>query len=138
QESFDKRSARIELGDSRQMFAPPVAPVVDLDIENRLAGATAVKHWNREPDNPLRPLHAVAVAPAVLVELHVVVMHEYVGCSQEVEISEPGQVARLQDHERRHDNPLRLGMDLLRSRVPAGEIMLPYFFASPTSPQCAA
>jgi hypothetical protein len=46
--------------------------------------------------------------------------------------------ARLQDHERRHDNPLRLGMDLLRSQVPAGEIMLPYFFASPTNPQCAA
>src|SRR5262249_35865819 len=76
QESFNKRSARIELADSRQMFAPPVAPVVDLDIENRLAGTTAVKHWNREPDNPLRPLHAVAVAPAVLVELHVVVVHE--------------------------------------------------------------
>ena len=86
----------------------------------------------------LRTLHAVAVAPAVLVELHVVVMHEHVGFLQEIKISEPGQIARLQDHERCHENLLRVGMDLLRSLAPAGEIMLPYSFASATDPQCAA
>jgi hypothetical protein len=67
-----------------------------------------VKNGHCEPNGTLRTFHPVAIAPAVLVELHVVVMHEYVGLSQEVEISEPGQIARLQDHERRHDNPLRL------------------------------
>jgi hypothetical protein len=85
-----------------------------------------------------RRLHPVAIAPAVLVELHVIVMYEHNGFLQQIEISQPRQISRLQDHERRHENPLRLRMDLLRSPAPAGETMLAYSFASPTEPQCAA
>jgi hypothetical protein len=90
------------------MFAPPILAVVDLNVENRLSRAPTV------------------------------VMHEHIGFLQQIEISQPGQISRLQDHERRHENPLRLRMDLLRSPAPAGEIMLSYSFASPTEPQCAA
>src|ERR1700730_1619410 len=138
QDGVDEGRARVELADCRQMLAPPILPIVDLDIENRLSRASVVENGNGQPDGALRTLPAVAVAPTVLVELHVVVMHEHVGFLQEVEISEPGQIARLQDHERCHENLLRVGMDLLRSPAPAGEIMLPYSFASATDSQCAA
>jgi hypothetical protein len=90
------------------MFAPPMLAVVDLNVENRLSRAPPV------------------------------VTHEHIGFLRQIEISQSGQISRLQDHERRHENPLRLRMDLLRSPGPAGEIMLPYSFASPTEPQCAA
>jgi hypothetical protein len=79
QHGVDERCARIQLGDSRQMFAPPILPVIDLDVENRLPRAPAVKNGHCEPNGALRTFHPVAIAPAVLVELHVVVMHEHIG-----------------------------------------------------------
>jgi hypothetical protein len=63
---------------------------------------------------------------------------EHIGFLQQIKISQPRQITWLQNYKRRHENPLRLRMDLLRSPGPAGEIMLPYSFASPTEPQCAA
>jgi hypothetical protein len=74
----------------------------------------------------------------VLVELHVVVVDEHIGFLQQIKIPEPRQITRLQNYKRRHENPLRLRADLLRSRPFAGEIMLPYSFASATDSQCAA
>src|SRR4051812_18569331 len=105
---------RVELADGRQMLASPISAIVDLDFENRLSSAPVVKNWNRQPDHAFRPLHAVAVAPTVLIELHVVIMHENVGFAQEIEISEPGEVARLQDDEGFHETPLRQDRELLR------------------------
>src|SRR5262249_35175316 len=135
QNGVDERCTRIRLDDGRQMFAPPILAVIDLNAENRLSRTAAVKNRHGEPNRALRTLHPVAIAPAVLVELHVVVMHEHVGFLQQIEISEPRQIARLQDHERRHEKPLRLRIDLLRSPAPAGEIMPPYSCVSPTGPQ---
>jgi hypothetical protein len=97
-----------------------------------------MKNRHGKPNGALWTLHPVAIAPTVLVEMYIVVMYEYIRFLQQIEISEPGQISRLQDHKRRHENPFRLCMDLLRSRVPAGEIMLPYPSVSATVPQCAA
>jgi hypothetical protein len=119
------------------MFAPPVLEVIDLDVENRLSRAAAVKNRHGEPNSALRTLHPVAIAPAVLVKLHVVVMHEHIGFLQQIEISQPWQISRLQDHERCHEGPLRLRLGLPKSPLPTGKIMLPYSFASATEPQCA-
>ena len=44
----------------------------------------------------------------MLVELHVVVVHEHVGLVHEIEIAEPGQISGLQHDERRHEACLRL------------------------------
>jgi hypothetical protein len=97
-----------------------------------------MKNRHGKPNGALWTLHPVAIAPTVLVEMYIVVMYEYIRFLQQIEISEPGQISRLQDHKRRHENPLRLRRDLLGSQPPAGEITLPYSFASATEPQCAA
>src|SRR5919198_4657072 len=107
------------------MLASPIPAIIDLDLENRLSAPPVVQDWNRKPDRAFRPLHAVAVAPTVFVELHVVIMHENVGFAQEIEISEPGQITRLQDGEGFHETPLRRDRELLRSPALPGRSCCP-------------
>src|SRR5262249_34119059 len=109
-----ERGMPVELADGRQMLASPIPAIIDLDLDNRLSTAPVVENWNRQPDRAFRSLHAVAIAPTVLVELHVVIVHENVGFAQEIEISEPGQITRLQDDEGFHETPLRRDRELLR------------------------
>src|SRR6202048_1880487 len=102
-----ERRARVELLESRQLLAPPALPVVYLDLEDRLRAASAVQHRHGKPDRALGTFHLVAIAPTMLVELHVVIMHEHVRFFEQIEISQPRQITRLQHHERGHDVLLR-------------------------------
>jgi len=125
QDGVHEHGMGVELADGRQMLAPPIPAIVDLDVENGLCAAPVMQNRDRQPDGAFRPLHAVAVAPTVLVELHVVIVHENVGFAQEIEISEPGQVAWLQDDEGFHETPLRRDRELLRSPAPPGRSCCP-------------
>src|SRR5262245_51173908 len=85
------------------MLALPILPIVDLDIADGLPRAATVPHRHGQPHGAFWALDAVAVAPALLVELHVVVVHEHVGLAHEIEIAEPRQISRLQHDECRHE-----------------------------------
>ena len=76
--------------------APDAADLVDRRALDHVAGGG---HRDREPDRAVRGLDAVAVAPAVLVVLDVVVEDEDVRLLDLVEVPAPGNVGRLDDGE---------------------------------------
>src|SRR5207302_844444 len=67
-----------------------------LDQQSMRGAATADR--DRQPLRTARRLHAIPVAPAVLVVLHVVVENEDIGTADEIEIAAPWDVRRLHDH----------------------------------------
>jgi hypothetical protein len=59
-----------------------------------------VQHRNGQPLRAVLRLDSVAIAPSVLVVLHIVVVHEHVRTTQLIEEAKPGQISGLQHDER--------------------------------------
>ena len=86
------------------MLPRPGLPVVNFDVTNLLAMASAVEDGYRQPERAVRRFDAVAITPAVLVELDIIVVDEDVGTPHLVEETKPGQVAGLKNSKDCHDN----------------------------------
>src|SRR5688500_13832427 len=88
--------------DARDVLARPRSPRVDFHIEDPWKSRAAMTHRHRQPQGTALRLDAVAIAPAVLVVLDVIVVHEDVRSVELVEESEPRQVTGLQDNRGGH------------------------------------
>src|SRR5262249_6869638 len=89
---------------SRRIIGLPAAPMLfrpitggNLDLVDRLTEAPASDDRDGQPGRPLRRLDAVAITPAVLGELRIIIDDERVHHVDDVEIAFPGNVVRLDD-----------------------------------------
>ena len=85
-----------------QMLARPGLACIDARVAVGRQSLAVGQHGDGEPERPLVRLDAVAVSPAMLVVLDIVVEDEDVALVELIEVAEPRQVAGLED-----DDPLR-------------------------------
>src|SRR5215468_3019421 len=98
----ESRGPRVAAPERLEMLAGPRLASVDARLPvGRLALATG-KDGDGEPEQALVGFDAVAVPPAVLVVLDVVVEDEDVALGELVKVAEPGEIAGLE-----HDHALR-------------------------------
>ncbi len=93
---------RFVVGNSQgleMILRPGLRPVNFHILDGNPFGHTFAVDWDGQPLLALRGLDLVAVAPAMLIVLNVVVEDEQVGAADLVEVAAPGNVRGLEDDD---------------------------------------
>src|SRR5688572_18829537 len=94
------------------VIALPVARIVDSRLADQLGRAIVVDRYSN-PASAIRHLDLVAIAPVALGELQVIMDNEQIHVVDEVEVSPPREVVRLDDAHS-HDVGVRRATKNLR------------------------
>ena len=89
----------VELPERADVLARPRLSPIDLHVDDARLAKAVMTHRHRQPLRAGLRLDAIAIAPPVLVVLHVIVIDKHVGAPHLIEETQPRQVARLQDDE---------------------------------------
>jgi hypothetical protein len=84
------------------MFGAPVLTIVDFDVTDSLTRSSRMADRHRQPHRAVHPLYPVPISPTMLVVLYVIVEYKDVHPIDLIEISEPREIAGLQDGDTRH------------------------------------
>jgi hypothetical protein len=83
------------------MFAGPTC-VGDFSLCNSLAEFSRLQYWDGQPAWAISCHNSVAVTPVSLRELHLVIQNKGIRPTQQVKISAPGDIIRLQYYDCSH------------------------------------
>jgi len=97
--AVEVRSLGVILGDGGNVLARPGLAGIDLGVRYPLSMVAPRFDRDCEPKRSPRRFDAIPVAPAMLVELNIIVIDENVTTSHLVEKAEPGQVSWLEDDQ---------------------------------------